>query len=592
MRVIYREKNQSVADYTRSKGLDQESPLLAYLLSTRLSSPEEVESFMAADLRSIPDPILMDQMGQGANRLAQAVQNEELIWIVSDFDNDGIGGMAVVTKILRDYFGVKHENIYELITQRYRGGYGFTQSAIDLMLEERRGMKLPDLLITIDLGSANGKEIASAQQVVKGLDAIVTDHHHVPPEGYPQGINAFINPNKPSCNYPDKTICGATVAFLLMVATKKELERQGVIEAGTSIAKELSYAASSTIADCVSMRSPANRAIVKYGLSQMNGYAKPAWQALDQHYSPENPMKVSSDTLGWKLGPLINSNSRMGLDGKIPLQFFLADTPMQAKELLDQMVSVNEERKELKEDMYQSVAGQLEQQSDDFVQVGYLDEGKAGISGILASKIKEETGKPTFVFTKGNDVEATGSGRSIEGVDLFAILHEIEAESPGILVRFGGHPAAAGATIKIDNIKAFKQAFEKKVAEKVDGEVLEPVHVVDGQLGMVPINRYLMEQIKALEPFGQKFEKPKFTLKGCVQKINLIGKKAKVHARIKCQTQSLDLVDIMYFFILKNEGDALPFTEGQTIEFVVEMGENFFRGDTSIQIIASDHQNA
>lgn len=579
--VQYRTADSSVYNDAVQMGA---SPIQATILANRLTRP--LNDFLSRYSDGLPSPFSMGDVDKAANRIARAIQNQEKIWILSDFDNDGIGGMAVAKHIFIDVFKHPAALMDNQITHRDTDGYGLTMGAISKMEARYESKEKPDLLITIDIGSSNGAEASYLKEHYPEMDVIVTDHHHVPEKGYPDGICAFVNPNKPGDPFEDGTICGASVIFFVLEAARSILEKNMFFGQNTiSVWSAIPFLASATIADCVSMESPLNRYLVQHGLSYINQSQEPNWRALKAEFAPSSEQVITEETMGWKLGPMINSNSRMGMDGQVPLSFFLAKDNLTAETSLTKMMEVNASRKDVQNEILDEALAQAEAQDELNAIIVHLEKGVAGVGGIVASRIKEKFGKPTIVLTTIGDNKSTGSARSVDGLSVLDALKETDKRLPELFLKFGGHHAAAGMTVRNEWIIDFRRTLSEVIDEMTGGQELVPSFKVDARLLGKDINMNLINEIEALGPYGQKFESPLFEVKGEVSLWEPLSKKTHVHVKLHIQLQDGLVMPFTWFNALKSDEYEPLFFPGQPVKAVVSLSKNVFRGKASMQAL-------
>lgn len=361
----------------------------------------DIMDLVYPDLKKMPNILDIKDIGVAADRIADAVVNKEHIGLACDFDVDGISSAAVMVKALNDYFGVPAFFIHVFISHRMKVGYGFTENVADRVLDN---YNQPTLVVTADQGSSNGPTIDYIKNKVrdsngkyKDVDVIISDHHHI--DTFPKSAYAFVNPQRHDDIYPDKTICGCTVAMCLMSVVRLKLIEKGYLQKDSpKLTKLLSYSTAATVADCVSMASPVNRAIVVNGINEMNMETYPAWREVKKLSSQneEELEDVDVDSLGFGLGPRINACSRTGGDGILALKFYLSENENEAIRYLDLLSDVNEERKKIEKKLIKDAFFD----SIEYVDKGYnslvifLPEGHHGIHGIVASRIVERFGRP------------------------------------------------------------------------------------------------------------------------------------------------------------------------------------------------------
>jgi single-stranded-DNA-specific exonuclease len=285
-----------------SKGLH---PLLARVVAARpLPSGFGVHDVLHPKLECLDHPLTMQDMTKAAHRVAKAIYNKECIGLETDHDCDGQTSHAVLYHNLVYHFKHPKELLKSYIGHRLKEGYGLSASVANRILEDS---PRPSLLITADNGSSDEARIKQLAAV--GMDVIVTDHHQIPEDDYPNSAYAFLNPTRDDCNYNDKYIAGCMVAWLLMAAVRLQLIEDKYLNINApKLVDSLDFVAVGTIADCVSIaRSKNNRAVVNYGMKLISQGVKPCWQVLLPLLS--NP--ISSQDLGFKIGPLLNSDGRL-----------------------------------------------------------------------------------------------------------------------------------------------------------------------------------------------------------------------------------------------------------------------------------------
>lgn len=566
----------------------------------------------------------LDQIEIAADRISEAVINKEYIALLCDFDVDGISSCAVLFSSFVDYFNCDASLIKICISNRMKAGYGFSDEALDRILNMT---PIPSLLITADQGSKDGDRISKYVDFMKTKklkgDVIVTDHHHIEGKG-PKDAIAVINPQKVGDNFPDKTICGCTVALLVMVATRESLIKKGYLpENAPKLTDLLTYSTAATIADCVSMASPINRAIVNRGLSDMNKGTKAAWRTFKKVLLEGK--EVRSDSIGFTLGPVINACSRTGGNGLAAVKFYLSETEDEAERYLDMLKNQNEERKKIEKKLVTDAMFQ----ASDLYNKGYngltiyLEDGHHGIHGIAASRICERFGAPVIIcspkhydeITEEQDVEKktekfinghkvieknivkenvivkkvhtiSGSARSIEEVDLHECLHHIDEKykqnGENIFMGFGGHSMAAGLTLPLENFDKLREEFKIEVDKYINRDIAKPVIYVDGT---IPNNKIIdfdfLDEILFLEPYGNGFDYPTFVLEASILSFEIKGKnKDTAMGKILFGQQELDIIWFKYdqsvmFQKLKN---------GQYCRFAVQIRDSVFRGKHEIKI--------
>lgn len=542
------------------------TPMQSAILANRLEIP--VSEFFSKYQNQIPSPYSFDEGEKAVKAISDAIWKGEKIWLVSDYDMDGIGGMSSCVYLLHHVIGVPMENLIIQVSRR-ADGYGLTRPTIDKTLKTFTDDNKPSVLVTMDIGSANGPETMYLQKEMPELKIVVTDHHHVP-EDHPVGIEAFVNPNKPGCNYEDKTICGAAVVFFILDAVRMELQSRGW-QMNPSAPPEYAYAflAASTVADVVSMQSPLNRMIVSYGLFLQNQQVFPAFAALKKHLEAE---PISEITMGWTLGPMVNATTRLQKRERSPLMFFTATANARAFSSLETLLEVNTERKEVQKELYSKALNQGKSQTDSAAIIISLEDELPGVAGGVASMLVQDFNKPVILLMPAGDGDLlTGSSRAPEGYDLVSAYHNLPE---GILVKAGGHKGAAGLSLMKDKFDELYTELNKEIASQ-DVQTDDNAYYDFELTPEININQAVQE-IRALAPYGQKFEAPVFKVTGQVKDISNISKKSDAHKNIELLTP-MGVLTLKYF----NAPSVLDETYNT---FLVELNQNYFNGSITTQL--------
>lgn len=582
-----REKNYL---YYRSEGV---TPIQASILASRLPDNVDPADLLKPDRVKIPDPYLMTDMTKATLRLADYLVNDNKRPIVfsTDFDVDGIAANTILCSVISgglfDFNGNNKDLIIPIISNRMNDGYGFTDNVVDQILAMD---VLPELVITADHGSSNCAQITRlVNESIKRnqpCDVIVSDHHIIPAEGGPKLAHAFINPNREGDTFPDKTICGATVAWLLLEATRMELVNRGVLDYKSSIDDTLDYAASATVADCVSLASPTNRYIINNGLEKINNASRPAWSVfLSEMGDPYTG--VTSETIAFQLGPMINANSRVGMDGTFALNFMLAKTEEEASANLAILRTNNDERKGAEKVMVEKALKIASEQYYSGMRglTIWLENGSHGIHGIVASRVVEKFGCPTMCVSPKTDTVVSASVRSIEGVNLKAGLDSIQKQH-NVFIGYGGHYYAAGASFNKSDIDKVTQLFNQQVIS-VTSKQPKPIIKVDSYPNGIDIfNLDTVDEILSLQPFGREFDYPMFSHTGVIEEIRAIGAD-KTHARLEVRIDGKLLTGV-WFKARQSSSDAFPVDSGDQATIVFSPKDNWFRGERSFQIQIKD----
>lgn len=389
------------------------TPLQAHIIANRnIPDGTDINNFMNPSLDNIPNIGNIKDIQKAGSRIADAIITGEQICLACDFDVDGISSAAVLYKALSDLFNVPNYKIDVCISNRMTEGYGFSDKVVDRILAKD---PIPTLIITADQGSANGAQVTRFIEETKKLsvkrgkkriltvgDVIISDHHEIPVNGGPEDAYAFVNPQRPDDTFPDKTICGCTVAMFLMAATRAALIKKGHLTNDAPTIKPLmAYSTAATISDCVSMASGINRAIVRKGLDEINNETIPAWKAMKKLTTREDNEPVRAESIAFGLGPMINACSRTGGDGMNAVRYYLSETDYDAERYLSFLNVDNDLRKDIEKRLVEESI----QKAGELIDKGYhslvipIKNGHHGIHGIAASRLVERFGRPTIILS-------------------------------------------------------------------------------------------------------------------------------------------------------------------------------------------------
>ena len=461
--------------------------LFEQILATRgLDDAAKRERFLQPDYNAKHDPFLLPDMQKAVNRLKRARKNQEKIVIYGDYDIDGLSATALLLDAFES-FGFSQVDAF--IPNRFTEGYGMTMGAVDKV--KKMGA---ELIVTVDCGSLCHEEIAYASTL--GIDTVVTDHHNVARTRPP--ATATVNPKYEGHDYPFRDLAGVGVAFKLVQAMQQQME--GLPEGFEKWLLDL--VSLGTVCDVVTLADE-NRANVFWGLKVLEKQRRPGLQALLAVAGAE-PNKITARTLGFGLGPRMNAAGR--LDSAVhSLKMLRAKDKATALEAAQRLDEFNTERKSIQQTIYDEACQQADKMTKDDVLVVSAPEWNHGVIGIVASKLVEKYHKPVFVIAERGD-EATGSARSFGE---FSAADAVRA-SDDIILRGGGHAAAAGVTLDTAAIPAFRKRineFYRSLKLKNQEKFLLPrtdAAVVD----FSDLTEELVSQIATLEPFGNGNPEP------------------------------------------------------------------------------------
>ena len=546
-------------------------PVIARLIRNRdVVGEEKIREYLLGTVEEIPSPWLMKDMEKAVDILERKIQQQAKIRIIGDYDIDGVTSTYILLKDLTRIGA----NVGTYSPDRVADGYGIHEHLID-----RAGEDGIDTIVTCDNGIAATAEIQIAKD--KGMTVIVTDHHEIPyreENGERQVIlppaDAILNPKQYDCPYPNKNLCGAVVAFKYITAL---YERFGVPEKELEDYYEL--AAIATVGDVMDLQGE-NRILVKEGLRRLKETKNPGLQELIRANALEDA-KITAYHIGFVLGPCINASGRLDTAAR-SLQLLNAQTIEEAAKLAGDLTALNQSRKALTEKGKEEAIRLIETTDlkNDRVLVVYLPDCHESLAGIIAGRLREKYHKPAFVLTRG-ETSAKGSGRSIESYSMYEEL----VKCADLMVQFGGHPMAAGLSIKEENIEAFRRQLNENCT--LTEEDLRPKIVIDVPMPVSYITKELVEQISLLEPFGKGNTKPVFAQKGLrVLDSSILGKNKNV-VKVKLLDPQGVPMEGIYF------GEAEEFAgflkEHDTIAVTYYPEINRFRGRESLQIIIQNY---
>ncbi|MDQ0205410.1 single-stranded-DNA-specific exonuclease RecJ [Alkalicoccobacillus murimartini] len=458
-------------------------PLVAKLLLNRgLKEQKDVQRFLDKDGLSFYDPYLMDGMKETVDRIHQAVELQEHIVVFGDYDADGVSSTAVLMHALKE-LGALAEYY---VPNRFTEGYGPNEPALRRAKEQGCS-----LMITVDTGISAVHEAAVAKEI--GLDFIITDHHEPPPV-LPDAL-VILNPKKPGCLYPFKSLAGVGVAFKLAHAL---LDRVPV--------ELLDIAVIGTIADLVPLVDE-NRLIARMGLEALQESDKPGLLAIKK-VCGFGADAMEADHVGFGIGPRMNAAGR--LDSADPaVDLLLADDLGTATKLAEDIDQLNKERQSIVNEMTKDAIDLVDESypiSENNVIIIGKEGWNAGVIGIVASRLVERYYRPVIVMSFDSEKgKAKGSARSIEGFNMFEEL----SKNREILPHFGGHPMAAGLTMELDQVDELRRRLHQQADEVLTEEDYSPIAKVDVLARVDEVTLSVVKQLEKLAPFGVGNPKPK-----------------------------------------------------------------------------------
>ena len=512
--------------------------------------------------------------------LFQAINQQQRIIVIGDFDADGATSSALSVLALRM---LGSRNVDYLVPNRFEDGYGLSPEVVDQALELGA-----EMIMTVDNGVSSIEGVRYAKD--NGITVLVTDHH-LPGQVLPD-VDAMVNPNLDTCTFPSKALAGVGVAFYLMMALCVHMRQQnwftqqGMQE--PKLMELIDLVALGTVADVVPLDEN-NRILVHQGLQRIRaGKARPGIQALIEIAKRDARRLVAAD-FGFALGPRINAAGRLD-DMSFGVELLMCNNIHAARRMASELDGLNQTRKEIEEGMKQEAMAFCERLQ--FGENSELPYGLAlfqrdwhqGVIGILASRIKDKFHRPVIAFADGGEGTIKGSCRSIPGLHMRDALDLIDTQNPGLIIKFGGHAMAAGLTIKEQDFDHFSRLFDQVVKQDLGEQALQGIILSDGELKPEEFSMHVAEQLRAGGPFGQAFPEPIFDGEFKVLHQKLVGEK---HLKLmleplhKGHPTNVMIDGIAFNVDLRRWPDASV----KTVRLAYKLDVNEFRGSQTLQLM-------
>lgn len=557
------------------------SPVSVRIMRNRgMETKEAMERYLSGTLDGLYDGALMKNMGEAVNVLIKKLREEKRIRIIGDYDIDGVCASYLLLTGLRRAERELGKGTgpagstridYE-IPDRVRDGYGINEAII-----RQAAADGVDTLVTCDNGIAAAKEIALAKGL--GMTVVVTDHHEVPVEEERQVLppaDVVVDPKQEGETYPFREICGAVVAYKLV---EKLYEASGVPR--EEWRELLEFAAIATVGDVMRLQDE-NRILVKYGLKQMARTRNLGLRKLVEKTGLDIT-DLSAYHIGFVIGPCLNAGGRLQT-AKAALRLFLSEDEAEAERLAEELKELNDIRKDMTKKGEDEAIAQVETQyMEDKVLVVFLPDCHESLAGIIAGRVREHFHKPSIVLTRSGDM-VKGSGRSIEPYHMFRELTKVRE----LLPKFGGHPMAAGLSIKEEDVPEFRRRLNENAV--LTEEDFIPRVWIDVPMPLEYVTEGLVEELKRLEPFGQGNEKPLFAQKGLmIRSLRVLGKNRNV-VKLGLVTDTGLSMDGLLF----GDGDAIQreLAGKDRIDIVYYPDINEYNGNRTLQAVIRNYKAA
>lgn len=531
---------------------------LAMLMNIRgLDDAAHLREFLGEG-EPLSDPFLLKDMDKAAARITRAVDNMEKIAVYGDYDADGVTSTAM----LYSYLETRGADVIFYIPQREGEGYGMNIGAVEYLKEQ--GVSL---IVTVDNGISSVQEVARANEL--GIDVVVTDHHR--PQAILPDAVAVVDAYRPDDTSPYKHFSGVGIAFKLLMALEDGAgDVEDLLEAYSDLA------AIGTIGDIVPLTGE-NRTLIRAGLERLSQSDRPGVQALLENAGIAGKA-LTSTNVAFTLVPRINATGRMGAPERA-VRLLISGYEEEAEVLSEEICADNEERRRVEAEIAEAAFANIEAKGymKDRVVVVDGENWHHGVIGIVASRVTERCGKPCMIISRG-ETEAKGSGRSIEGFSLFEAI----CACGDLLLKFGGHPMAAGITLKPENIEAFRKRINQYAAEHFPQMPTQTV-TLDCKLNPAALSVSMAQSLTQLEPFGNGNPQPVFGLFN-MELSNVTPVGGGGHLRLTLEKNGA-VITAMRF---NTKPEELLYHIGDKIDLAVQLEAREFRGQPSLTVIVRD----
>lgn len=534
------------------------------LVHRKMITADEIDSYLFSSFeKDVSHPSRMKDAAKAVQRIIQAIENKEKILIFGDYDVDGITSSALMMICLLP-LGAQ---VNFFLPHRTKDGYGLSTKIV-----ERAAANGYKLIITVDNGITAFTPAQRAHEL--GIDLIITDHHK--PHDHLPHAYAVVDPHQHDCPYPFKYFAGVGVGFkimnLLYEHYKKEIPEK---------AYELLLLG--TVADVVPLVGE-NRFWVRHGLHYINNHESLSLKTLKQNGKIDTKERLSATDIGFSLTPQINALGRLE-DPRQGVSFLIGSDENQVKEVGAVLLELNQARKEIEKNIIQDIvsrveAGLIDIKTENII-IAHSDTWPAGVIGLVASRIVGLYGKPVLLFHITSSGLAKGSCRSIPEFNMFQALESCK----NIIEQFGGHPMAAGLSIKLDNLSELKRRLEERIAAQLTPFDLQPKLSLDAELSLADMNKKILSDMQLLEPFGNENPQPLFYVKRVMiaQKPTLLK---EIH--VKCSVFADGIIKQVIFF---NRPDIYHFlldNDGVPFDIAATISQNEWNGRINIELMGID----
>lgn len=548
-----------------------------------IQTADEARAFVRPSLDKLHDPFLMRDMDKAVERLHRAIAQNEKILIYGDYDVDGTTAVALMYRFLEGVQSpiadCQSPNIDYYIPDRYTEGYGVSTQGIDYAAEQGC-----NLIITLDCGIKAVEKVAYANG--KGIDVIVCDHH-TPGDTLPDAV-AVLNMKRSDCPYPYKDLSGCGVGFKLAQAYTQRylIEAKGneaIRLSGERLLPLTQLLAMSIASDIVPITGE-NRILAHFGIQQLNKAPFTGVSAIMQVAGIE-AKKLTINDLVYRIGPRINACGRMK-SGRAAVELLLTNDPVFARQQAEEVNQNNEDRRDCDTETTKEALLQLQDDptyAERRSTVVYAPQWHKGVVGIVASRLTETYYRPTIVLTAGENGIISGSARSVGGFDIYAAIDSCH----DLLTNFGGHKYAAGLSMHINDLPAFRERFEAYVAAHIQPNQLQPTLEIEAEIQLGDITKSFYNVLRHLEPFGPGNPRPLFVSRRLInhRDTRAVGKERE-HLRLDVTDRQNAITGIAF-----GRADIAEYIQnGNAVDICYELNENTFNHYTTIQMMVQDIQ--
>ncbi|WP_270303347.1 single-stranded-DNA-specific exonuclease RecJ [Baileyella intestinalis] len=535
--------------------------ILEIMKNRGITGPEEIREYISRKPQTAYDPFLMKGMDEAVSRIFQAVDNKEKIVVYGDYDTDGVTSTALLMRAIGTYTS----NLFYYIPSRLDEGYGLHKESISRIKEEGA-----DLLVSVDCGATAAEEVEFAHSI--SLDTVITDHHNV---GEKKAPGIVVDPRDKDSGYPFTGLAGVGVAYKLALA----LSAERPLPPGMKLSL-LELVAIGTIGDIMPLTDE-NRTIVKYGLNVINSGRGCLGIMRLIEMAGLDYKTITATGLAFGIIPRINSAGRLG-DASVSVKMLLSENEDSAEVYCSRLMELNDRRRSLQDKAYEVCRPEAEHQLEDgdflLIEARGVHEG---ILGIVAGKIKEEMHRPVVIVTPGGeDGLWKGTGRSVEGVNLFEMLNKYNQR----FVHFGGHNAACGFTIEESEIAQLRKDLQRDMAQvcRENPAVFDEPVFVDEYIGIEEADLDLAEGLKLFEPCGKDNEMPVFGFSNVRIEDWRFLKNGRKYARFSVVAGRDRITGLLFH----DAEDALSLAEsGEPLDVYGKLEINNWRNISSVQMI-------